>query len=65
LRLELCFYNNNFKLKNIMANKITPQQNQSNQSNANKGTSGTNRQYSQKQGNRGTQMNPNQGGKRK
>jgi hypothetical protein len=32
---------------------------QSNISNANKGTSGTNRAYSQNQGNRGTQMNPN------
>lgn len=39
--------------------KITPQQNQANQSNANKGTVGTNKQYSQKQGNRGKQMNPN------
>ena len=31
---------------------------QSNMSNANKGTSGTNKTYSQNQGNRGWQMNP-------
>ena len=31
-----------------------------NQSNANKGTSGTNKAYDKVQGNRGTQMNPNQ-----
>lgn len=43
-----------------MAKKITPQQNQSNQQNANKGTSGTNKQYSQVQGNKGKQLNPNQ-----
>lgn len=44
--------------------KVTPQQNQSNQSNANKGTSGTNKQNAQVHGNRGKQMNPNQGGKK-
>jgi hypothetical protein len=43
-----------------MSKKITPQQNQSNQSNANKGATGINKQYSQVQGNRGKQMNPNQ-----
>ena len=49
-----------FKNK-IMSKKITRKQNQANQSNANKGTKGTNKQYSQNQGNRGKQMNPNQG----
>jgi hypothetical protein len=48
-----------------MEKKITPQQNQSNQSNANKETSGMNRQYSQNQGNRGAQLNPNREGKKK
>lgn len=48
-----------------MSKKITPQQNKSNQQNANKGTAGTNKQYSQNQGNRGKQMNPNQSGKKK
>jgi hypothetical protein len=48
-----------------MSKKITPQQNQANQQNANKGTSGTNKQYSQVQGNRGKQMNPNQATKKK
>lgn len=43
-----------------MSKKITPQQNQSNQQNANKGTNGTNKQYSQVQGNKGKQLNPNQ-----
>ena len=59
--------NVNLVIKNRykMSNKITPQQNQANQQNANKGTSGTNKQYSQNQGNRGKQMNPNQGGKKK
>lgn len=46
-----------------MKGKMTPQQNQSNMQNANKGTIGTNKQYSQNQGNRGTQLNPNQAGK--
>lgn len=40
--------------------KISPSSNQANQGNANKGTSGTNKQYSQVQGNKGKQMNPNQ-----
>ena len=43
-----------------MAKKITPQQNQSNTQNPNKGINGTNKQYSQAQGNRGKQLNPNQ-----
>lgn len=46
-----------------MSKKISNQQNQANQSNANKGTKGTNRQYSQVQGNRGKQLNPNNKGK--
>jgi hypothetical protein len=40
--------------------KVSPGSNKANQSNANKGTSGTNKQYSQVQGNKGKQMNPNQ-----
>lgn len=49
-----------------MAKKtITPKQNQANIPNANKGTSGTNKQYSQNQGNKGKQQNPNQTGKKK
>jgi hypothetical protein len=47
-----------------MSKKITPKQNQANQQNPNKGTSGTNKQYSQSQGNRGKQLNPNHGGKK-
>lgn len=47
-----------------MAKKSSPKDNSSNQQNANKGTKGTNRQYDQGQGNRGKQMNPNQGRKR-
>ena len=44
-----------------MPNKpITPANNQANMQNANKGTAGVNRQYSQNQGNRGKQLNPNQ-----
>jgi len=46
-----------------MSNKIKPKDNQSNQSNPNKRSGGTNRQYDQKQGNRGKQQNPNQKGK--
>jgi len=38
---------------------ISPKNNAANMQNANKGTSGTNKQYSQVQGNRGAQMNPN------
>lgn len=48
-----------------MSKKITPQQNQANQSNANKGSNGVNKQFSQTQGNRGKQLNPNQTGKKK
>ena len=43
-------------------NKMKPSNNSSNMQNANRGTAGTNRQYSQNQGNRGVQMNPNRGG---
>ena len=43
-----------------MAKKITQQQNQAKMQNANKGSKGTNKQFDQKQGNRGTQLNPNQ-----
>jgi hypothetical protein len=39
--------------------KTSPKNNSANQQNANKGTSGTNKAYSQAQGNRGKQMNPN------
>ena len=39
--------------------KINPKDNSANQQNPNKGTYGTNKQYSQGQGNRGKQMNPN------
>lgn len=40
--------------------KILPKDNESNIPNPNKGTRGTNKQYSQNQGNRGKQLNPNQ-----
>ncbi|WP_174714876.1 hypothetical protein [Marinomonas hwangdonensis] len=43
-----------------MSKTITPANNASNQSNANKGSSGTNIAYDKAQGNRGTQLNPNQ-----
>lgn len=39
---------------------MRPEDNQSNTLNPNKGFSGTNKQYSQNQGNRGKQLNPNQ-----
>ena len=42
--------------------KIKPQDNQANMQNFNKGTPGVNRQNAQNQGNRGCQLNPNQGG---
>jgi hypothetical protein len=48
-----------------MANQVTPEQNQSNIQNDNKGTRGTNKQYDQNQGNRGKQLNSNQGEKKK
>lgn len=40
--------------------KIAPKDNSANQQNGNKGTAGTNKAYSQNQGNRGKQLNPNQ-----
>ena len=40
--------------------KISPKDNEANIPNPNKGTKGTNKQYSQNQGNRGKQLNPNQ-----
>ncbi|SEA91764.1 hypothetical protein [Acidovorax soli] len=43
-----------------MTRKITPQDNAGNIRNPNIGTPGTNRQYDKNQGNRGTQLNPNQ-----
>lgn len=43
-----------------MSNKTSPQNNSANQQNANKGSSGTNTAYDKAQGNRGTQLNPNQ-----
>lgn len=46
-----------------MKTKISVADNNSNQQNANKGTIGSNKQYDQKQGNRGKQLNPNHGGK--
>jgi hypothetical protein len=47
-----------------MSNAIKPADNNANQQNPNKGTSGTNKHYSQTQGNKGKQMNPNQVGKK-
>lgn len=47
----------------FMSKPISPKNNASNMQNANKGTSGVNKQYSQNQGNRGTQLNPNHKGK--
>jgi hypothetical protein len=41
---------------------MTPDQNSANQQNANIGTKGTNTQHDKAQGNRGTQLNPNQNG---
>jgi hypothetical protein len=43
-----------------MSNKTSPQNNSANQQNGNKGSSGTNTAYDKAQGNRGTQLNPNQ-----
>ena len=49
-----------------MSNKnIDPRDNSANQGNPNKGTTGVNKQYAQVHGNRGRQMNPNQGFNRK
>lgn len=55
----------NQKKKLAMSKKIQPKQNQANQQNPNKGTTGTNKQYSQVQGNKGKQLNPNQTNKKK
>ena len=38
---------------------VSPSNNNANMQNANKGTQGVNKQYSQVQGNRGSQLNPN------
>lgn len=46
-----------------MSNSIKQADNSSNIKNANIGTPGTNKQYAQKNGNKGTQLNPNRGGK--
>jgi hypothetical protein len=43
-----------------MSEEIKPADNESNMENANLGTDGVNTQYSQVQGHRGTQLNPNQ-----
>lgn len=53
------------KKTKTMSKKIQPKNNQANQQNPNKGTSGTNKQYSQNQGNKGKQLNPNYTGKKK
>jgi hypothetical protein len=47
-----------------MCGKITPKNNSANQQNPNKGTNGTNKQNGTLNGNRGTQMNPNQSQKK-
>lgn len=47
----------------IMSKPMSPKDNAANIPNANKGTKGVNKQYSQNQGNRGKQLNPNQKGK--
>ena len=44
---------------------MKPADNSANIHNANKGTNGTNVQYDKAQGNRGTQMNPQNGGGKK
>lgn len=51
-------------INTIMSKKIKPQDNKANQGNANKGTPGTNKQHDQNQGNKGKQLNPNQGKKK-
>ena len=48
-----------------MSKKIKPEDNVSNMQNRNKGTSGTNKQVDQNQGNRGKQLDPKQGAKKK
>lgn len=47
----------------FMSKPMSPKDNAANIPNANKGTKGVNKQYSQNQGNRGKQLNPNQKGK--
>tara|TARA_R110002012_G_scaffold115666_1_gene262648 strand:- start:655 stop:837 length:183 start_codon:yes stop_codon:yes gene_type:complete len=46
-----------------MTKKISPANNQANQQNPNKGTDGVNQQYAKVQGNRGKQLNKNEGKK--
>lgn len=46
-----------------MNKPMSPKDNAANIQNANKGTKGVNKQYSQNQGNKGKQLNPNQKGK--
>jgi len=48
-----------------MSKNTKPSDNRANQQNSNKGNAGGNRQNAQVHGNRGKQMNPNQGGKKK
>lgn len=43
---------------------MKPLNNSANMQNANKGTKGVNREYSQNQGNRGKQLNPNRSNKK-
>lgn len=64
-RRNICSSVNTKIKRNKMSKKVTPQQNQSNTQNPNKGIKGTNKQYDQNQGNRGKQLNPNQGVKKK
>lgn len=47
-----------------MKSKLSTNDNKANQQNPNKGTAGTNKQYNKVQGNRGKQMNQNQGTKK-
>ncbi|WP_162845082.1 hypothetical protein [Helicobacter sp. MIT 11-5569] len=47
----------------MSSEKINSKDNASNMQNPNKGTKGTNVQYDKNQGNRGKQLNPNQGKK--
>ncbi len=44
-----------------MAKKISPADNEANQKNANKGNEGVNQQYAKVHGNRGKQLNKNEG----
>lgn len=47
----------------FMSKPMSPKDNAANIQNPNKGTNGVNKQYSQNQGARGTQLNPNHKGK--